>query len=186
MAKTWTPDANYSAYGSDYFEQGNKYGNGMTVAGATAAPTAPDQPKNLADMKRKDMNQNQRQRWNQYQQDQQAYDREMKRYNASDSFYSNQNPYEYFSGVLNKAGYTPGGDTGFEGWLKDEFAQIQSGYDSANQINNQLNFNDYLATFGSPEQFGTFLLNRFRSRTPDQQGMSGQNAYGGPSRWSVF
>lgn len=198
MAKTWTPSGNYSAYGSDYFEQGNKYGNNMEIAGSASAPKKPSmkQPQlsnKLDNMKRSDMNKNQRQRVNQYQQDMNAYEREMnqyekdqKAYNNTDAFYSNQNPLEYFNRVMEKAGYTTGGSTGFENWLKNEFTQIQSGYDSANQVNNQLNFNDYLATFGSPQNFADFLMSRYRSRTPGGQGMVGGAAYGGPARWSVF
>jgi hypothetical protein len=177
MAKKWTPDASYSAYGGDYFEQGNKYGNNMEIAGSSKAPEA---PKWYEDgMTRDDMNRRQRQQYQQYQQDK-------NKYSNTDAFYSNQNPYEYFSRVMGKAGYTPGGTTGFENWLKNEFAQIQQGYDQANQVNNQLNFNDYLATFGGANALGRTLMQRYLSRTPDQQGQTGGSAYGGPSRWSVF
>lgn len=195
---TWTPNASYSAYGSDYYEQGNKYGNNMEIAGSASAPEKPDMEKpqlssKLDNMKRKDMSKNQKQKVNQYQQDMNQYNREMdqydkqtKDYNNTDAFYSNQNPYEYFNKLMAKAGYTPGASTGFENWLKNEFGQIQAGYDMANQANNQLNFNDYLATFGSPDNFANFLLTRYQSRTPGEQGLGSGAAYGGPARWSVF
>lgn len=176
MAKTWTPDGSYSAYGSDYYEQGNKYGNGMEIAGASKAPKAPGQ---LAEMNPSEMNANQRDRWQQYQKDKKAYE-------GTDNYLANQNPYEYFSKVMAQSGYTPGGTSGFENWLKNEFTQMQGGYNQANFANNQLNFADYLKTFGSPQQLSQFLMTRYQSRTPDQQGMSGTSAYGGPARWSVF
>lgn len=186
MAKTWTPNASYTAYGDDYYQQGNKYGDGMKIAGSSAAPDKPKAPGQLEDMNVKDMNRNQRERWRDYQQSMQQYNRQNKRYQGTNNYLANQIPYEHFSNVMSQAGYTPGGSSPFEQWLKNEFTNIQQGYDSATFANNQLNFADYLRTFGAPKDFGNFLLTRFQSRTPGQQGMQGTTAFGGPARWSVF
>lgn len=185
--KTWTPEAEYSAYGSDYFDQGNKYGNNMEIAGSGKAPEKPDAPKWYEDgMARKDMSNQQQNQFDRYREDRQEYERQNKQYQGTDNYLSNQDPYAYFNKVMGQAGYTPGGGTGFENWLKDEFTQIQDGFNNATYANNQLNFNDYLRTFGGPNQLARFLMTRYNSRTPEQQGMTGGNAYGGPSRWSVF
>lgn len=188
MAKTWTPSGSYSAYGDEYYDPKNTYGDGMKVAGSSVAPKKPKAPGQLGDMSVNDMNRNQRERWRDYQQSMQQYNRRQDRYEGTNNFLANQNPEEYFNTVMSQAGkgYTPGGNSAFEQWLKNEFANIQQGYNSATFANDQLNFADYLRTFGSPRELGNLLLTRFRARTPDQQGMQGTTAFGGPARWSVF